>query len=211
LSKVRRTSSNETSKGSVNAHFNLQENHRVFCSSRRDCFSRKFPRACEGWWGRRPFRWRRDVHRRRIWPGWFSCRRIWWGRFSPGRENVRRRIQPSPLLRRLQRVCAKSSQPAIFVALYVLKHGEASLDPCRPQRRVLGHRRSDGVGGGDGDAGRALTATFRYFVGFHSCAIRRASPPVRAWLSCGRAENCRVYNRGVDLCATLAGSASRRH
>ena len=42
-----------------------------------------------------------------------------------------------------------------------------------PQRRVFGHRRADGVvGGGDGDADHALTATFRYFVGFHSRAIR---------------------------------------
>ena len=93
---------------------NLQENQRVFCNSCRDCFSRKFPRAREGWWrrrwGRRPFRRRRDVHRRRIWRGWFSRRQIWWGRFSPGRENVRRRIQPSPLLRRLQCLCGEPIQ-----------------------------------------------------------------------------------------------------
>jgi hypothetical protein len=30
-------------------------------------------------------------------------------------------------------------------------------------------------GGGDGDADHALTATFRYFVGFRSRAIRCAS------------------------------------
>jgi hypothetical protein len=45
-----------------------------------------------------------------------------------------------------------------------------------PQRPVLGQRRAYGVvGGGDGDADHALTATFRYFVGFHSRAIRCAS------------------------------------
>ena len=113
-SPCRTTSSNEASKGIVNAHFNLQENHRVFCSSCRNCFSRKFSRAREGWWrrrwGRRPFRRRRDVHGRRIWRGWFSRRRIWWGRFSPRRENVRRRIQPSPLLRRLQCLCGELIQ-----------------------------------------------------------------------------------------------------
>ena len=43
--------------------------------------------------------------------------------------------------------------------------------------RVLGQRRADGVlgGGGDGDADHALTATFRYFVGFHSRVSRCAS------------------------------------
>jgi hypothetical protein len=120
-----KTSSNETSKGIVNAHFNLQENHRVFCSSCRDCFSRNFPRAREGWWGWRPFRRRRDVH----WRGWFSRRRIWWARFSSGRKNVWRRIQSSPLLWRLQRLCGEPVQSvakSIFVALYVLKRGEAS-------------------------------------------------------------------------------------
>ena len=122
--------------------------------------------------GRRPFRRRRDVHGRRIWRGWFSRRPIW-----RGRENVRRHIQPSPLLRRLQRLCGEPVQSVaiqtIFVALYVLKRGEAS--PTRPQRRVLGQRRGDGVvGGSDGDADHALTA-FRYFVGFHSRAIRCAS------------------------------------
>src|SRR5208337_1858520 len=121
-------------------------NHRASCSSCRDCFSRKFPRAREGWWGRRPFRRRRDVH----------GRRIWGGRFSPRRENVRRRIQPSPLLRRLQRLCgepvqsvAKASQPTIFVALYVLKPGEASHRTGH-KKRVLGHRRGDGVEVGGG-------------------------------------------------------------
>ena len=83
------------------------------------------PRAREGWWGWRPFRRRRDVH----WRGWFSRRRIWWARFSSGRKNVWRRIQSSPLLWRLQRLRGEPVQSvakSIFVALYVLKRGEAS-------------------------------------------------------------------------------------
>jgi hypothetical protein len=45
-----------------------------------------------------------------------------------------------------------------------------------PQGRVLGQRRADGVlGGGDGDADQALTATLRYFVGFHYRVSRCAS------------------------------------
>jgi hypothetical protein len=51
----------------------------------------------------------------------------------------------------------------------------------RVELRLVGHgaqrhRGGDGVEGGfDGDADHALTATFRYFVGFHSRAIRCAS------------------------------------
>ena len=98
------------------------------------------------------------------------------GRFSSGRKNVRRRIQSSPLLWRLQRLCGEPVQSvakSIFVALYVLKRGEAS--PTATEA-VLGQRRADGMAGGGGDADHVLTATFfRYFVAFHSRAIRCAS------------------------------------
>src|ERR1700722_12660298 len=60
---------------------------------------------------------------------------------------------------------------------------KANTVPCKACRAdqcqsayVLGQRRANGrAGGGGGDADHALTATFRYFVGFHSAASRRAS------------------------------------
>ena len=72
---------------------------------------------------------------------WFSRRRIWWARFSSGRKNVWRRIQSSPLLWRLQRLCGiepvQSVAKSIFlVALYVLKARRGDSLPAteaRPQ------------------------------------------------------------------------------
>ena len=123
----------------------FQKNHRVFCSSCSDCFLRNFPRAREGWWGWRPFRRWRDIHWRRR----FSCGRIWWARFSSGRKDVRRRIQSSPLLWRLQRLCGEPVQSvakSIFVALYVLKRGEASPNGRRGASSVSVEQISEGWG-----------------------------------------------------------------
>src|ERR1700733_6661994 len=80
-------------------------------------------------------------------------------------------------------IIGRSVQAAIVMVGNILCFFKANTVPCKACRAdqcqsayVLGQRRANGrAGGGGGDADHALTATFRYFVGFHSAASRRAS------------------------------------